>query len=162
MKFSDKLPPQGRALDLACGAGRNSIYLVQRGLRVVAVDRAWNALEQGKALATARQVEVAWLLADLERIHFPQFAFDVVICFFYRDPNLYAPLRHWLKPGGLLIYQTFTRDQLLFGSGPKNPAHLLEPGELLSAFADWEIIFHRETRSERGIASLVARRPART
>ncbi len=161
MKFSAILPMAGRAVDLASGSGRNALHLAERGLRVLAIDRSWQALKQGRELAGRRNLNLAWLQADLEKFAFPQEAFDVIVCFYYRDPRLYPQLRQSLRPGGLLFYETFTREQLRFGAGPRKPAHLLEPGELLRAFGDWDLIFYRETWMENGIAFLVVRKPAK-
>lgn len=157
--FSALLPSAGRALDLACGGGRNALYLAQCGLRVVAVERSRQALEQGRELAHQKNLHVDWVQADLENHALPEAAFDVVVCFYYRDPGLYAKIRQALGSGGLLFYETFTRDQLRLGVGPRHPAHLLGPGELLKAFGDWDVIFYRETWIERGSAALVARKP---
>lgn len=159
LQFSALLPPGGLALDLACGAGRNSLFLAERGLRVVGVDSSEQALEQGRELARRRGLRIAWVRADLERFSLPPANLDVIVCFYYRDPALFAPMRDWLRRGGLLLYETFTREQLRFDHGPRNPAHLLEPGELLGAFGDWDLIFYRETSTESGVATLVARKP---
>ncbi len=159
IRFSRLLSPGMLALDLACGAGRNSVWLAERGLEVVGIDRSREALEQARASAQERHVNVAWVQADLERFTLPVAAFDAILCFYYRDPQIVPALREAVRPGGLLFYETFTRDQLRFGEGPKNPAHLLEPGELLEAFGDWNVVFYRESWIERGVASLVARKP---
>lgn len=158
-EFSAFLPWGGYALDLACGGGRNSVFLAQRGLRVVGVDRSEEALRQARKLAAGAGVSVDWVLADLPKFPLPRAYFAVIACFYYRDPALYAPLRESLRPGGLVFYETFTHEQLRFGGGPRNPAHLLAPGELLDAFGDWELLFYRETWIERGAAALVARKP---
>lgn len=158
-KFASLLPRGGRALDLACGAGRHALLLAGLGLRVVAVDRSATALEEGREQARLQGLRVDWVRSDLENFPLPCGAFDVIVCFYYRDPGLYAPLHAALRPGGLIVYETYTCNQLRFGSGPRNPAHLLGPGELLEAFGDWGVIFYRETRLERGIASIVARKP---
>lgn len=160
MEFSAGLPIGGLALDLACGSGRNSVFLAQCGLRVVGVDRSREALEKGRELASQKRVTVSWIRADLDKFMLPAAAFEVIVCFYYRDPALYVRLRGSLRPGGWLFYQTFTREQLRFGVGPHKPAHLLEPAELLNAFGDWDLILYRETWVERGVAALVVRKPA--
>jgi tellurite methyltransferase len=158
-RFASLLPPGGRALDLACGAGRHSLFLAGLGLRVIAIDRSLAALDEGRELARLRGLRVDWVRADLESYPLPTMAFDVIACFYYRDPGLYAPLRAALRPAGLIVYETYTRDQLHFSSGPRNPAHLLAPGELLDAFGGWDVLFYHETRLTKGIAALVARKP---
>lgn len=151
-------PSTGAALDLACGGGRNSVFLAQRGLRVTGVDLSREALQQGRELARKGNVHVDWVQADLIEFPIASAAFDLVIVFYYRNPNLYSRLREALRPGGILVYQTFTLDQLQFEVGPKNPDHLLRPGELRKPFSHWELIFYRESHLESGLASLVARR----
>jgi len=125
----------------------------------VGVDRAWQGLRRAKELATQAGVAVSWIQADLKQFHLSSDAFDLIVCSYYRDPALYPSIRTALRPGGTLVYQTFTCDQLHFAKGPRNPAHLLEPGELLNAFVDWNLIFYREAWSDRGEAALVARKP---
>jgi len=158
LRFSNFLPRQGRALDLACGAGRNSVYLADRGLRVVGVERSWAALEKGRELARERRCAVQWNQADLERFWFPPQTFDIIACFYYRDPAIYPWLSAALRPGGLLFYETFTWEQFGSPGRPRNPAHLLRPGELLQAIGDWEVLFYRETWGDRAVAALVARK----
>lgn len=159
-EFSNLIPAAGRALDLACGGGRNTVFLVQHGLRAIGIDISRKALEQGRELARQRKVVVDWVQADLESFSFPPAAFDVIVCTYFRDPKLYAPIRESLRPGGLLFYETFSREQLRFNIGPKNPAYVLEPAELLHVFADWRVMFYRERWIDRGIAALIARKPA--
>ncbi|MHB8653529.1 MAG: class I SAM-dependent methyltransferase [Terriglobia bacterium] len=158
--FSYCLPTSGRALDIACGGGRNTVFLARHGLRAIGIDLSRKALEQGRELARQRKVIVDWVQADLENFTLPPAAFDVIVCTYFRDPKLYAPIRKSLRPGGLLFYETFSREQLRFNVGPKNPAHVLEPAELLLVFADWRVLFYRERWIDRGIAALIARKPA--
>ncbi|HEV2351889.1 MAG TPA: methyltransferase domain-containing protein [Terriglobia bacterium] len=159
VEFADCLPVAGRAIDLACGGGRNCVFLAQHGMHSVGVDRSRVALEQGRELARTKSAVVDWIQADLENFCLPSLAFDVVVCTYYRDPKLYPQIRNALKPSGLLLYQTFSHEQLRFGSGPGNPHHLLEPAELFTAFEDWKIIFYRERWIAHGIATLIARKP---
>ena len=104
VSFSTLLPPRGRALDVACGAGRNAVYLAEHALEVVAVDRSQEALRQGRELARGRHGRVHWVQADLEMFELPAQAFDVISCFYYRDPALFPRLRSALRLRGLLFY----------------------------------------------------------
>jgi tellurite methyltransferase len=158
-RFSHLLPRRGPALDVACGCGRNSLYLARQGLRVVAIDRSWEALAQGRELATRANLAIDFVQADLSNSSFPVNSFCLVACFNYRDPALYPALRASLKPSGLLIYETYTYEHLHYDAKPQNPAYMLKRNELLRAFGDWQLIFYREIWIGRGIASLVARKP---
>jgi SAM-dependent methyltransferase len=112
-------------LDVACGAGRHAAYFAERGLRVVAVDR------EPQVIPGATFVQ-----ADLEAAPWPfagqRFAAIVVTHYLHRP--LFPLLEQGLDAGGVLIYETFMAGNERFGR-PSNPAFLLAPGELLTAFA---------------------------
>jgi len=134
--------------------------MAQHGLRAVGVDVSLDSLRAAQAAQTTAGVPKAhWVCADLECFALPDHTFDVVACFYYRDPGFYSAIRAALRPGGLLLYETFTRHQLQFEAGPRNPAHLLEPGELLGSFGDWDVVLYEERSTQRAVASLVARKP---
>jgi len=158
-RFSGILPHSGLSLDIACGYGRNTLFLARQGLSAVGVDRSWKALKAGREVALRENLPIAYVQADLTSFALPANTFSVVICFKYRDRHLYPTIRTALRPGGLLIYETYTREHVRCGLKPQDPAHLLERSELLQAFGDWKIIFYREVWMERGAASLVARKP---
>jgi len=159
VRFSAFLPHEGPALDLACGYGRNTLYLARQGLAAIGVDRSMESLVAAREKAFRSGLQTSFLQADLTRFALPVNAFSVVICFKYRNREFYPSIRAALRPGGLLIYETYTREHASFGLKPRNPEHLLERNELYRAFGDWEIIFYREVWMGRGNASLVARRP---
>ena len=98
------------------------------------------------------------LQADLERISLPEQSFDVVLCIQYLQRSLFPQISDALRPGGVLLFETFTRAQLEFAGGPRNPEHLLETGELHSAFPRLRVLFYRELRAGQGIASLLAQK----
>ena len=156
--FAYLLPKNGTALDLACGGGRNAVFLASQGLEMTGIDWSQKSLEQARELARAARIRVKWMQRDLESSSLPPDRFDVITCFYYRDPRLYPQIISALRPGGLLFYETFTREQLRFPTGPRNPAHLLVPGELLRAFGELEVLFYRETSHEKGLAGVVARK----
>ena len=152
------LPKKGSALDLACGTGRNALFLAQRGLDVVGMDRSAEALQEAADSAAEARLKVHWQQEDLETVHLSSAGFDVVTCFYYRDPRLYPQIVSTLKTGGLLFYETYTRGQVYFPTGPRNPVFLLDHGELLSAFDGLRVLFYRETFLENAVAGLVARK----
>ena len=157
-EFAHLLPTYGRALDIACGNGRNSVWLAQRGLDVVAVDISADALRLGRELAARHGCSVTWLQADVETFQFEANAYELIVCFNYRSPILYPRILRSLRPGGWVVLETHTLDQLQFQSGPRNPEHMLRPGELLGAFADLRIAFFREVTDSRAVASIVAQK----
>jgi tellurite methyltransferase len=157
------LLPVGRALDLACGQGRNGLELARRGFAVTAIDQSDVALAQVAATAAAEGLQVDCLRCDLEAQP-PALAedYDLVLCLFF----LHRPLLPWMlaavRPGGLVLLRTFS------SAGSFTPCELdasfvLEPGELLTAFAGWEILRHEEGRepSRKGgaLAGIIARKP---
>jgi SAM-dependent methyltransferase len=119
------LVTRGPVLDVASGSGRHARLFAERGLEVVAVDREPQSIRG-----------VRFVQADLENGPWP-FAgqrFGCVIVTNYLHRPLLATLRDAVDEGGVLIYETFMRGNEKFGR-PSNPAFLLEPGELLAAFA---------------------------
>jgi SAM-dependent methyltransferase len=126
------VPAQGAVLDLACGEGRHLAWFVQRGHPVVGVDRSAAALA-GLGLPAERCETV---LADIEQGPWPlqgrQFAAVVVTNYLWRP--LLPTIAQSVAPGGVLIYETFGAAQARIGK-PSRSEFLLQPGELLGAFA---------------------------
>jgi SAM-dependent methyltransferase len=154
------LPHHGRALDVACGTGRHACWLAARGLEVLAVDRDEQAIAAINQEARARAWPLVARVRDLEagKAALGRSAFDVIVCVHYLHRPLFPALLEALRPGGLLIYETFTRNQARRGK-PTNPAFLLEPGELPRLVGALEIVDQREgDYGSRSIASIVARR----
>lgn len=162
--------PPGAALDLACGRGRHALAAAAAGIDVLAVDRRPELLASLAADAASRALTAGRLRCaalDLEAAARPALGgaalFSVVFVFRY----LHRPLMPWieevLRPGGLLIYETFTTEQRRLGWGPSRDAFLLAPGELPLLFPRLEIESYAEGPSgdpkhpETG--RLVARRP---
>lgn len=126
-RWAGAIPAGGRVLDVACGRGRHLRYLGSLGFSVVGVDRDEEALS---ALGPLDRVEVR--VADLESGAWP-FApdeFDGVVVTNYLHRPLFPHLVGVLRPGGVLIYETFAAGNERYGR-PSNPDFLLRPGELL-------------------------------
>lgn len=137
--LNDVLPllPRGRALDLACGRGRNTLCLASQGFTVDAVDRDEQALADVKAAAaqhgfssiTVRAME----LEDAAKPPaIPTAAYDVILGFFYLHRPLFPALLRALKPGGVLVYETFLVDNHLLRQHPRRREFCLEHNELLA------------------------------
>jgi tellurite methyltransferase len=138
------LLPKGRVLDIAMGDGRNAIYLASLGFKAEGIDISQENTD--KALAAARDINVAIKahVVDLEKDPYIQRgAYDVIICFRYLQRSLFPYIKNGLKEGGVVVYETYTIDQLQFGK-PKNPDFLLRHNELLNLFRDFHCIRYHE------------------
>lgn len=174
---SEWLPllPDGPALDLACGTGRHTLMLAERRHWVTAVDWSGTALDilknrarkakmhvtqaEPAEMAASRERGIRLIQANLEQVKLPESAFSLILCLQYLQRSLFSEMTHALRPGGMLLFETFTRAQLNHSGGPRNPAHLLEAGELRAAFPELHLLFYRELNAGQGIASLVAQKP---
>jgi 2-polyprenyl-3-methyl-5-hydroxy-6-metoxy-1,4-benzoquinol methylase len=130
----DLLRRGGTVLDVACGRGRHALWLARQGFRVHAIDRDADAVAFVRRAADAAGLEVAVDCVDLETNPPPLLGdarYDAVVVFHYLHRALFPALKNALKPGGRLVYETFTILQAARGK-PTNPDFLLQPGELLS------------------------------
>lgn len=163
-------------LSVADGEGRNSVWLAEQGCAVTATEISPVALEKAAKLARGRHVAVNLMQADILNWTWPQHAFDVVVGIFIQfagpaeRPRLLAGMKEAVKPGGLLLLQGYTPDQLKFRTGGPSAAENLYTAALLrEAFADWEIVLlheHEEVIEEgrahaghSALIDLVARKP---
>lgn len=158
------LPTIGAALDLASGSGRNAFWLAGRGLHTLAIDREAEKVEAINRQAAVRGLPLRAEVVDLESTEHAESGFsrlfnqpfDLIVVVHYLHRPLFPALRAALRPGGLLVYETFTRAQALRGK-PTNPAFLLEPGELRERVAPLEILAEREGDFEgKMLASVIA------
>ena len=155
-----KLVP-GKALDLACGTGRNAVWLAERGWQVTAVDASPAAIELLQKRANRSNVSVETHVADLEKREFciePDSWGLVAMCF-YLQTSLFEPVKRGVKPGGMVI--------AIVHITPRNEEiteHQLALGELKNYFRGWEIQHYFEgppndPAHKRLSAEIAARRP---
>lgn len=149
VEIAHMLPP-GRALDLACGTGRNAIYLAQLGWRVTAVDASRAAIAILRERAGALPIDAR--IGDLERREFaiePD-AYDLICDFYYLQRDLFPEIRSGVHPSGVFV-----------GAIHLEGSFAMMPGELREEFAGWKIVYYSEApeegRSKRS-ARIVARR----
>ena len=153
--------PGARALDLACGLGRNALYLAELGYRVDAWDISDRALallgaELDRRAAAGRPLPVSPRRVDLDHAALPRSAYDLVLDYYFLDRALFESLAAALRPGGLLVFETAV--DLGWGAEHvKHPAHRLQSGELGRAFAGLEVLEYVEDERA-GVARLLARR----
>ena len=161
VQFTRDLTP-GVALDLACGAGRNALYLAERGWCVFALDGSSVAIEHLNARAASSKLVVAATVIDLERENFgvPVGGIDLVLCCYYLQRSLIPRIKATLRPGGLLILIAHLADP----DQPQGTPTRAFPGELLKFFEGWRILHYREgapaeSCHRRAVAELVAQKP---
>lgn len=149
----------GRALDIACGKGRHATFLAHQGFTVDAIDFSDYALAQIENHPNIIKIE-----ADLDDYRFVAERYALIVNCNYLNRGHFASIREALQSGGLLIYETFLQAE---GEGyhqPSKPEYLLQPNELLRAFASLHILYYeeRDSMNLRGekvkIAALAARR----
>lgn len=153
--------PRGKALDVAMGEGRNAVFLAKNGFEVDGCDISEIAVKKAEALAKEHNVTIRAFVADLETYQLPKDTYDVIACFYYLQRDLIPLMKEALKPGGMIIYETYTIENWERGfEGPKNKEYLLKPNELLDLFKDLKIIYYRELilNNKKAVASLIAKK----
>jgi SAM-dependent methyltransferase len=172
-KMNGRLGPR-RALDLAMGKGRHAVALAEAGFLTYGVDLAVGRLQTARRTLAGRGLRVLPWAADLDTYPLPTDYFDLLFCTRFLLRARWDDLRRSVRPGGFVLYETFTTGQIARGfgpsagsgpsramsrSGPSSPDHLLHPGELKTAFGDWTILHSEEVERPAAMARLVARKP---
>ena len=157
------LPAGGRALDIAVGSGRNALYLASLGFQVTGVDVSTVAVELCREKAARLGLAVDAIVADLEDYRLPLDTYNLIVNFHYLQRNLAGPIVRALKRDGVLVFESFTIDQLQYSYGPKDPAFLLRPSELTGMFAGLETLLYYEgviegDRGPKAVAQLIGRK----
>jgi cyclopropane fatty-acyl-phospholipid synthase-like methyltransferase len=137
-----RLRPGLAALSVADGEGRNGVWLAEQGLDVLALDFSATGLAKARALAAERGVRIATEVADVTTWRWPKAAFDVIVAVFIAvdaadRPAFFANMKAALKPGGLLLMQSYRPEQLTYRTGgPPDAARMCTRAILLDAFGD--------------------------
>ncbi|MBI2818020.1 MAG: class I SAM-dependent methyltransferase [Acidobacteria bacterium] len=152
------LPPRIRALDLACGTGRNAVWLARKGCDVTAVDISIEGLRKTRTAAQNSGLRVDTACYDLDAPPDWRDRFDLIICFFFLERKLFPWLRAALRAGGVVLYKTYTVDQEAFAGRPRHKSHLLRRQELLNAFRNFRVLHYQEMMKDRGVAQIIARK----
>ena len=159
------LPVKGKALDLACGLGSNSLFLEARGLEVHAWDISKVAISTLAARVDSLQLNIQTRVVNITTATLPLESYDLVITSHYLDRSLPPAILNATLPGGLICYQTFTAEKKI-NIGPNNPNFLLQPSELQSFVPNCKILaFKDESQNTNkdhplsGRAFIIARKP---
>ncbi|RQW78203.1 MAG: class I SAM-dependent methyltransferase [Geobacter sp.] len=149
----ESLVPGKKALDIACGEGRNSIFLARRGFCVTGIDISDEGLDKAARRSAEEGVEITFLREDLESWEFSG-SWDLILNLNFLLRDLIPKIISALNPGGIVLFETLLDSPLL--PGVHTPAFLLQPGELVQLFARFAgVVRHHEERT--GADSATAR-----
>jgi ubiquinone/menaquinone biosynthesis C-methylase UbiE len=163
----------GRALDLACGEGRNALWLAERGWEVVGVDFSAVGLDKARSLAASRGLRVELVEADLREWDPPEASFDLVVLMYLHLPaadrrQVLAAASRALAPGGTLLVVGHDSTNLTDGvGGPQDASVLYTPDEIAAELSGVKLeraerVRRRLEDGREAIDALVrARRPGR-
>jgi SAM-dependent methyltransferase len=149
------LAPVGKALDIACGNGRNSIFLAKKGFVVDAVDISKVATDQ----LEGGHPNINVICTDLDTWNIPPNCYELVVNIRFLDRCLFPMIQEGLKPGGVLIFESFLEGH--------RKEFCLDPNELIHAFKSFRVVYYEEKKTDASekpsqIASLVAIKPGTT
>ncbi|WP_457624571.1 class I SAM-dependent methyltransferase [Persephonella sp.] len=130
----------GRALDVACGTGRNAIFLAEKGFEVDAVDISDVAINELKK----RHPEINAFQADLDFYNIPENRYSLIVNINYLNRRLIPQIKEGLKEGGVVIFETFTLAEGGDYFQPENKDYMLRKNELLHLFMDFYVVFYQE------------------
>lgn len=161
LKENIDLLPEGRAFVIAMGEGRNAVYLAKKGFVVDGCDISDVAINKAKTLALKKKVVIDAVVADMTTFEMKKGKYDLITCFYYLQRDLIPQIKEGLRKGGMVIFETYTVDQITLGpdvKGPRNRDYLLEHNELLDFFRDFRVIFYEEkiVDNKKAIARLIA------
>ncbi|RMH09726.1 MAG: class I SAM-dependent methyltransferase [Nitrospirae bacterium] len=153
------LLPKGKVLDIAMGEGRNGVYLATQGFDVTGIDISPVGLKKAQALAARHGVTIATQVVDLEAYTLPKNAYDVIICTYYLQRDLFPQIIDALKPGGMALVETYTIDHLKYR--PRFPrAYLLKTNELLTVFRGMKVLrYQARDDGRQAYASILVQKP---
>lgn len=135
--------PRGRALDLACGAGRNALHLARAGYQVDAMDISSVALDRAAAKASELGLSVNWINVDLDDAELSPESYDLVVVARYVNRALTESLMGCMRDGGYLLYEQHLRTYRQV-DGPRSQSFRLAPNELLHMFSSLRVLYYRE------------------
>jgi len=159
VETAKRLAP-GDALDLACGAGRNALWLAEQGWNVTAVDGSAAAIEILRKRSTEKNLSIETRVADLEAREYiiESGRWDFVAICYYLQLDLIEKAKIGLRPGGVLLVIVHIAEP-----GEQPTGHRLRPGELIQRFKGWTVLHSFEGNPndpahKRAVAEVVARK----
>jgi tellurite methyltransferase len=144
-RFTPLMPRHRPVIDIAMGRGIDAIFLAQSGLPVVGLEKSGEAIDLVKKASREAGVNLQAIHADASALPFKGGTAGGVLVFNFLQREIIPELVSMLAPGGVMLYQTFLKRQVGLGiGGPKNPAFLLEDGELITRLRSLELLYYEE------------------
>jgi tellurite methyltransferase len=158
LKDNISLLPKKKALDLAMGEGRNGVYLATQGFDVLGLDISPIGLKKAQRLAKHLSTKIQTRVVDLENYQLEKDSYDLIICTYYMQRDLFNQIKGSLKPGGMVLIETFNTDYLKYSRFQKK--YLLKHNELLEIFKDFKIIrYQTYDDGKEAFSSIIAQKP---
>ncbi|AFK21513.1 class I SAM-dependent methyltransferase (plasmid) [Haloferax mediterranei ATCC 33500] len=156
--------PEGRALDVAAGSGRNALFLAEQGYEVDALDQSEEGLGiiRERAESDGFDDRIETVRADATAYDFPDATYDLITISYFRTLDRLGDIKAALKPGGILFYQHHLRSSPPATIGPSTDRYRLRSNELLHACLDLTVLYYEESTEKRddrtsATATIVAR-----
>ena len=159
LKDNVRLLPKGKVLELAMGEGRNGVFLATQGFEVTGIDISQEGLKKAQGLAAEHGVSLTTKVADLQTYRLPPNTYDVIVCTYYLQRDLFPQIEAALKPGGMALVETYTIDHLKYR--PRfTREYLLETNELLKLFQSVKVIrYQAMDTGQAAFAGIIVQKP---
>jgi 2-polyprenyl-3-methyl-5-hydroxy-6-metoxy-1,4-benzoquinol methylase len=152
------LLPKGKVLDIAMGEGRNGVYLATQGFEVLGLDISEKGLEKAHNLAKIHNVTIETKVVDLESFTLEPNGYDVILCTYYMQKNLFKQFQSALKPGGMIVVETYNVDYLKYAQFSRKWA--LDTNEMLDIFKGLRVIRYQDyDDGKEAYSSIIAQKP---
>ena len=152
------LLPKGKVLDIAMGEGRNGVYLATQGFEVLGLDISEKGLAKAHNLAKKNNVTIETKVVDLESFTLEPNSYDVILCTYYMQKDLFKQFQSALKPGGMIVVETYNVDYLKYVRFSRKWA--LDINELLKIFKGLRVIRYQDYDDDKeAYSSIIAQKP---
>ena len=152
------LLPKGKVLDIAMGEGRNGVYLATQGFEVIGLDISAKGLMKAHRLAEKNNVTIETRVVDLESFTLETNTYDVILCTYYMQRDLFKQFESALKPVGMIVVETYNIDYLKYARFSRKWA--LDTNELLDIFKGMRVIRYQDyDNGKEAYSSIIALKP---
>ncbi len=152
------LLPKGKVLDIAMGEGRNGVYLATQGFEVLGLDISEKGLAKAHNLAKKNNVTIETKVVDLESFTLEPNSYDLILCTYYMQKDLFKQFQSALKPSGMIVVETYNIDYLKYVRFSRKWA--LDTNELLDIFKDLRVIRYQDyDDGKEAYSSIIAQKP---